>query len=54
MGGFVEMWQVTLGVKGASRTTVVIFKTKKEADERAERWRRSNSIGSYWAKVKKI
>ena len=40
-----------MGVKGSHRIHTATFKTKKEADERAERWRQSNSIGSYWAQV---
>ena len=44
-------YEVKTGVKGAMRVNSRTFDTLEEAEAWAARWRRSNSIGSYWAKV---
>lgn len=48
------MYKVEYMVKGAYRIIVKHFDTKEEALASAERWRRSNSIGSYVAFVEYV
>ena len=45
------MYTVEMGVKGAYRIVTKNFISYDNAVQRAERWARSNSIGSYWAVV---
>ena len=45
-------WLVRMGVKGAYRIHAERYATEAEARRRAERWERSNSIGSYYAVVR--
>lgn len=45
------MFKVEFMVKGASRIIVKEYETEGEALAAADRWRRSNSIGSYVAYV---
>ncbi|HSG27314.1 MAG TPA: hypothetical protein VLA34_02450 [Candidatus Krumholzibacterium sp.] len=47
-------WDVKLGVRGAYRVTTETFDSLKGARKRAERWARSNSIGSYWAIIEEV
>lgn len=48
------MFKVEMGVKGAYKVITKHYDTREEADARADRWRRSNSIGSYWATVNQV
>lgn len=45
------MYTVTFGVKGAYKIKQRKFPTLTQAAQFAARWRRSNSIGSYVARV---
>lgn len=45
------MWRVRMLVKGAYTIKEQFYTTEAEARRRAERWERSNSIGSYIARV---
>lgn len=44
-------YEVETGVKGATRINRRSYATLDEALEKAERWSKSNSQGSYWAEV---
>lgn len=46
------MVTVIYGVKGARRTHRKYFSTLDDAMDFAARWCRSNSIGSYFAKIR--
>ena len=48
------MFKVDFMVKGASRIITKEYATEVEANAAADRWRRSNSIGSYVAHVEKV
>ena len=45
------MFIVETGVKGATRISYTAFESRDDAERRADRWRASNSIGSYYAHV---
>lgn len=48
------VWRVRMTVKGAHTIKEQTYTTEAEARRRAEKWQRSNSIGSYVASVDQV